>query len=270
MKSDDRAIGIFDSGLGGLTIFKQVRRQMPNENIIYFGDTAHVPYGSKSKETVTEYSINIAKFLEGKNVKLILIACNTASALALAAVKRQVKVPVLGVITPGAKCAAKTSAGKSVVVLATESTVKSKAYPKHIKKIDKGIKVAQYSCPLFVPVIEEGLTDDPITDLVIKKYLEPVKSLKADADTVILGCTHYPVIKKNIAKVFGPGVVLVDSAEEIAKEAKELLTKKGMLKKSGKGKVQMYASDSPARFEKLAVNIIGGRKRKVKEVRMFI
>jgi len=266
MKQDERAIGIFDSGLGGLTIFKQVRAMLPRENIIYFGDSAHVPYGSKSKETVAGYSVNIAKFLESKKVKLILIACNTASALALADVKNSVNVPVLGVISPGAKCAAAASKNKKVAVIATESTVKSGAYPAHIKKLDKKINTAQYACPLFVPVIEEGLLEGPITDLIIKKYLTPVKA--AGADTVILGCTHYPVIKKSIAKHFGRGVRLVDSAEEITKEAKALLTQKNMLKTKGKAQVQIYASDSPLRFAKLARRITGGRAPKVKEVKL--
>lgn len=266
MKSDDRAIGIFDSGLGGLTIFKEVRAMLPHENIIYFGDTAHVPYGSKSKETVTAYSLDIAKFLESKKVKLILIACNTASALALQAVKRGVKVPVLGVIAPGAKCAAAVSKNKKVAVIATESTVKSNAYPEHIKKLDKTVNAAQYACPLFVPVIEEGLLEGPITDLIIKRYLEPVK--KYNADTVILGCTHYPVIKKSIAKLFGKNVRLVDSAEEIAKEAKNLLSRKNMLKTKGKAKIQIYASDSPQRFAKLAKRITGGGVPEVKEIKL--
>lgn len=262
MKSDDRAIGIFDSGLGGLTIFKEVRRMLPAENIVYFGDSAHVPYGSKSKETVSGYSVNIAKFLESKKVKLILIACNTASALALPVVKRSVKVPVLGVIAPGAKCAAGASKNKKIAVLATESTVKSEAYPMHIKRLDKTIATGQYACPLFVPVIEEGLLSGPITKLVIDRYLAPVK--KFGADTVILGCTHYPVIKKSIAAALGKNVKLVDSAEEIAKEAKTLLTKKGLLRRGGKAKIQIYASDSPDRFAKLATRIIGGARPKVR------
>lgn len=264
---DEKSIGIFDSGLGGLTIFKQVRRLMPAENIIYFGDTAHVPYGSKSKETVTEYSVNIARFLEQKKVKLILIACNTASALALATVRRHVSVPVLGVIEPGAKKALATGS-KKIIVLGTESTVKSKAYPKTIKLKDKGAVVQQFACPLFVPLIEEGLTEDPITDLAIKKYIRPLKDLKPEA--VILGCTHYPVIKNKISEFLGSKVILVDSAEAIAAEARDLLVKKKMLKTKGKAKVQVFASDSPERFSKLAANIIGGKLPKVKVSKFYI
>ncbi|MDR0645808.1 MAG: glutamate racemase [Elusimicrobiota bacterium] len=262
MKSDDRAIGIFDSGLGGLTILKEVRKILPKENIIYFGDTAHVPYGSKSKETVTTYSLDIASFLESKKVKMILIACNTASALSLEAVKKHIKVPVLGVITPGAKRAAAASKNKKILVLGTESTVKSQAYPKHIKQIDKTVDTAQRACPLFVPIIEEGLLEGNITDAAIRHYLEPAKIFKAD--TVILGCTHYPVIKKRIARIFGKNVTLVDSAQEIAKETKSLLTKNACLKTSGKAKVHIYASDSPDRFAKLSARIIGGKIPKVR------
>ncbi|MDR0953523.1 MAG: glutamate racemase [Elusimicrobiota bacterium] len=268
MKQDDRAIGIFDSGLGGLTILKEVHALLPRENLIYFGDTAHVPYGSKSKETVTEYSLNIARFLESKKVKLIIIACNTASALALSAVKKHTKAPVLGVISPGAKCAVNKNKGGKVAVLGTEATVKSKAYVKEIAKLDKKTEVKQYACPLFVPVIEEGILNGELLDLVINKYLAPLKKMKPAA--VILGCTHYPVIKKHISRILGGKTLLVDSAEETAKEAKKLLTEKGLLKQNGKGKIEIYASDSPARFSKLAVNIIGGKKPKVKENRFYI
>ncbi len=268
MKSDEKAIGIFDSGLGGLTILKAVRKLMPKEDIIYFGDTAHVPYGSKSKETVTEYSLNVAKFLESKKVKLILVACNTASALALPTLKRHIKVPVLGVITPGAACAVNTTKNKNIAVLGTEATVKSKAYIKNIKKADKSISVTQYACPLFVPIIEEGLALSDISRLAIKKYLTPLKGGKAD--TVILGCTHYPVIKNEIAEFLGKKIMLVDSAEEIAKRAKDLLERKRILKTKGKGKTQIYASDLPERFSRLAINIIGGKRLKVKESRFYI
>lgn len=268
MKLDEKAIGIFDSGLGGLTILKAVRKLMPNENIIYFGDTAHVPYGSKSKETVTEYSLNIAKFLESKKVKLILVACNTASALALPTLRRHIKVPVLGVIAPGAACAAQTTQNKNIVIIGTEATVKSKEYPKQLKRLDKKVQTTQYACPLFVPLIEEGLAGSDIAKLTIKKYLAPVKESKAD--TVILGCTHYPVIKNDISDFLGHKVMLVDSAEEIAKRAKDLLLKKKLLKMKRKGKTQIYASDLPERFSKLALNIIGGKRLKVKESRFYI
>lgn len=268
MKPNEQAIGIFDSGLGGLTILRAVKKLMPKENIIYFGDTAHSPYGSKSKETVAEYSLNIAKFLESKKVKLILVACNTASALALPVLKRHIKAPVLGVIEPGAACAAKAAANKKVTVLGTEATVKSKEYIKNIKKLDKSIAVTQYACPLFVPIIEEGLAGSDICKLAIKRYLTPLKTDKAD--TVILGCTHYPVIKEDIAKFLGPKVTLVDSAEEIAKRAKDALLRAGLLKTGGKSSTQIYASDLSERFSRLALNIIGGKKLKVKENRFYI
>ena len=265
MKTRQNAIGIFDSGLGGLTILKEVRRAMPSENIIYFGDSAHVPYGSKSKETVSQFSLDIAKFLESKKVKLILVACNTASALALDSLKNHISVPILGVITPGAKAAVQAK-NKTIFVIGTRATIKSGAYAKEIKKINKQAQVKQIACPLFVPLIEEGLADDKITELTIKKYLAAVK--KFGPCTLILGCTHYPVLKKNIAK-FLPKAVLVDSAKEITKEAKKLIEKKNLLNKQGKGKIELFVSDSPENFAKQAKTILGFNL-KAKEIRFYI
>jgi glutamate racemase len=252
---NNKPIGIFDSGLGGLTILKQVRKLLPKENIIYFGDTAHVPYGSKSKETVTEYSVNIAKFLEQKGVKFILIACNTASSLALPAVKKCVKIPVLGVIEPGAKAAVKRTKNNKVLLLGTQSTIRSKAYAKTLKKLNKKIAVLEKACPLFVPLIEEGLQDDVLTDLTIKKYLASFK--KSGVDAVILGCTHYPLIKDKIGGFFGKNAAIVDSSQEVARETRRLLENKNCLKTNGKGKVQIYLSDKTDKFAKLAQNIMG-------------
>lgn len=265
MKKAQNSIGIFDSGLGGLTILKEVRKVMPRENIIYFGDSAHVPYGSKSKETVTQFSLDIAKFLQSKKVKLILVACNTASALALPTLQKHISIPILGVITPGAKAATQTK-NKNIFVIGTSATVKSEAYAKEIKKLNKQASVKQIACPLFVPLIEEGLADDKITKLAIEKYLAEVKKL--GPCTLILGCTHYPVIKKNIAE-FLPKAVLVDSAKEITKEAKLLLEKENLLNKTGKGKIELFVSDSPKNFTELAKKILGFNL-KAKEIRFYI
>jgi len=259
------SIGIFDSGLGGLTILKEVRKVMPRENIIYFGDSAHVPYGSKSKETVSQFSLDIAKFLESKKVKLILVACNTASALALDTLQKHISVPILGVITPGAKAAIQAN-NKNIFVIGTRATITSKAYEKEIKKLDKKTSVKQIACPLFVPLIEEGLAYDKITKLTIEKYLAEVK--KFGSCTLILGCTHYPVLKNNIAK-FLPKAVLVDSAKEITKEAKKLLEKENLLNKTGKGKLELFVSDSPENFSKQAKTILGFNL-KAKEIRFYI
>ena len=265
MRKAQNSIGIFDSGLGGLTILKEIRKAMPRENIIYFGDSAHVPYGSKSKETVTQFSLDIAKFLESKKVKLILVACNTASALALNTLQRHISVPILGVITPGAKAATQTK-NKNIFVIGTRATIKSEAYAKEIKKLNSKASVKQIACPLFVPLIEEGLADDKITKLTIEKYLSEVK--KFGSCTLILGCTHYPVIKKNIAN-FLPKAVLVDSAKEITKEAKFLLEKENLLNKTGKGKIELFVSDSPKNFTELAKRFLGFNL-KAKEIRFYI
>ncbi len=265
MRKAQNSIGIFDSGLGGLTILKELRKAMPHENIIYFGDSAHVPYGSKSKETVSQFSLDIAKFLESKKVKLILVACNTASALALDTLKKHISIPILGVITPGAKAATQAK-NKHIFVIGTRATVKSGAYAKEIKKLNKQVKVKQIACPLFVPLIEEGLAYDKITKLAIEKYLKEIK--KAGPSTLILGCTHYPVIKENIAK-FLPKVILVDSAKEITKEAKLLLEKENLLNKTGKGKIELFVSDSPKNFSALAKTILGFNL-KAKEIRFYI
>ena len=265
MGKAQNSIGIFDSGLGGLTILKEVRKVMPKENIIYFGDSAHVPYGSKSKETVCQFSLDIAKFLESKKVKLILVACNTASALALSTLQKHISVPILGVITPGARAATKEK-NKNIFVIGTSATVKSGAYEQEIKKINKQTKVKQLACPLFVPLIEEGLASDKITKLAIEKYLKSVKTV--GSCTLILGCTHYPVIKNHIAK-FLPKAILVDSAKEITKEAKILLEKENLLNKTGKGKIELFVSDSPKNFTELAKKILG-LNLKAKEIRFYI
>lgn len=262
MAQNNKKIGIFDSGLGGLTILKQVHKLMPRENIVYFGDTAHVPYGSKSKETVQQYSLNIAKFLESKNIKILVIACNSASALAIDVVKKHSKVPVIGVIEPGAYYANQKTKNKKIAVIATEATIKSDAYKKALHKLDKTLKVTQTASPLFVPLIEEGMVDDKITKLVAEKYLAKVKKQKPD--TIILGCTHYPVIKNLISKVVGKNIYLIDSAESVAKKVKQYLQKENILKKTGKGKIEVFASDSPERFKKLSKFAFGKPLKQVK------
>lgn len=250
-----RPIGIFDSGLGGLTIFKTISQTLPCENLIYFGDTMNVPYGSKSKETVTRFSLAIARFLEQQHVKLIVVACNTASALALPQLQKQISVPVLGVIEPGAhKAFAATRNGK-IAVLATEATVRSLSYEKALKHLDKNVRVTQQACPVFVPLIEEGWIHASAGKQIIADYLRPV--IKSGADTVILGCTHYPVIKRHIARQLGKQVRLIDSAEAVAQTVKTYLAQADLLNTNGRGKLTLYASDDPSRFKKLAKNIVG-------------
>ncbi len=250
-------IGVFDSGLGGLTILNALRRELPQEDLIYFGDTANVPYGSKSKAAVTRFSLAIARFLQQENVKLIIVACNTASAQALAELRKQISVPVMGVIEPGAQKAVQTTRNGRIAVLGTEGTVKSEAYPKAVAKRNKKARVFQQACPLFVPLVEENWGKKPAAGLIAEEYLAPVK--KSGADTVILGCTHYPVLKPVIAKILGKNVTLVDSADTLAEAARAFLTARGQAETKGKGRVRVYASDDPKRFKRLAEYLLADR-----------
>ncbi|MBO7238427.1 MAG: glutamate racemase [Elusimicrobiaceae bacterium] len=250
-----RPIGIFDSGLGGLTIVKTIGRALPGENLIYFGDTMNVPYGSKSKEAVTRFSLAIAQFLQKQNVKLIVVACNTASALALPQLQKQISVPVIGVIEPGARKAFDTTRNGKIAVLATEATVRSLSYPKALTKLNKNLRITQQACPVFVPLIEEGWIHPAAGEKIIADYLRPV--IKSGADTVILGCTHYPVIKQRIAKQLGKNVQLVDSAQAVAEKVKAFLIQTDQLNNRRRGCLTVYASDDPKRFKQLAKNIVG-------------
>lgn len=245
-----QAIGIFDSGLGGLTILNALRRRLPKEDLIYFGDTANVPYGSKSKDAVTRFSLAIARFLQGQGVKLIVVACNTASALALAELRKQISVPVMGVIEPGADKAVRTTRNGKIAVLGTEATVKSRAYPKAVLKRNKQAEVFQQACPLFVPLVEENWAQTPAAHLTAETYLASVA--QSGADTVILGCTHYPVLKPVISQILGKKVTLVDSADTLAEAVQTFLFNSGQAAQTGKGKLTVFASDDPKRFKRLA------------------
>jgi len=247
-------IGIFDSGLGGLTILKALCRVLPKEKLIYFGDTVNMPYGSKSKKAVTNYSLAIARFLEQQKVKLIIVACNTASALALPELQKQISIPIIGVIEPGAQAAALATKNNKVAVIATEATVHSKAYPKALKKLNTCLKMFQRACPILAPLIEEGWIHKTAGKLIISDYLKDVT--KSGCDTVILGCTHYPVIKHLIANQLGKQVHLVDSADVLAAEVKKHLVKHNALNPRGRGGLRIYASDDPARFKRLAKHIL--------------
>ncbi len=248
-----QAIGIFDSGLGGLTILKALRRRLPHEDFIYFGDTANVPYGSKSKQTVTRFSLAIAHFLEEQQVKLIVVACNTASALALDALRKQCRVPVLGVIEPGAQAASQSTQNGCIAVLGTEATVRSQAYAKAISKKMPHAKIIQQACPLFVPLVEENWAKTPAANLIAQTYLAPIK--RNQADTVILGCTHYPILKPMLATILGKNIRLVDPAQTTAQAVEKFLGKNSSAK--SKGKLTVYASDDPTRFKRLASRLLG-------------
>jgi len=218
-------IGVFDSGVGGLTVVKQLTGEMPNEDIVYFGDTARVPYGTKSPSTIKKFSIENVLFLMKHNVKLIIIACNTSSAIGLPFLSKYFSVPMIGVIKPGAKAAVRSTRNGRIGVIGTTATISSKAYENEIRAFNPKIRVYSKDCPLFVPLVEEGWAGDGIVDIAARKYLFPLKEKKID--TIILGCTHYPLLKSAIQKMMGKAVRLVDSAEETAKEAKNLLEGRG-------------------------------------------
>lgn len=257
--SDRRPIGIFDSGVGGLTVVQQIQEMLPEENIVYFGDTARVPYGTKSKETITKFSVENVEFLMEKDVKLVVVACNTASSLSLDFLKRCFRVPIIGVIEPGAKGAVRSTRNRHVGVIGTNATISSGSYEKAIRKIDPRISVASRSCPLFVPLVEEGWLKGSVTRDIASIYLAPLRSMKID--TLIMGCTHYPLLLKVIQGVLGHKVVLIDSAKEVAKEAKLILDSTGLLNSSGgKGRHSFFVSDEPSRFVSVAERFL---KRKI-------
>jgi glutamate racemase len=263
--SDSRPIGIFDSGVGGLTVVDKIEKALPHEDVVYFGDTARVPYGTKSSQTVTRFSVENVEFLMTHNVKLVLVACNTASSLSLDFLKRCFRVPIIGVIEPGARAAAGSSRNNRIGVIGTSATISSGAYEKTIKKLDPRAFVVTQSCPLFVPLIEEGWSDKKIASEIASIYLKGMKAKKID--TLILGCTHYPVLRDIIGKVMGEKVLLVDSADEVAREAREILDASSLLNPSGKnGRYKFFVSDEPARFIKMGEKFLKKRISCVKRM----
>lgn len=251
-------IGVFDSGVGGLTVAREIMRQIPNEKIIYFGDTARVPYGSKSQETVTRFSKQIVRFLQTFQVKTIVVACNTASAYALDELEREIDIPIIGVVKPGAKTASEVTRNGRIGVIATEATIGSQIYTTYIKELNKDVTIYGKACPLFVPLIEEGLWQDPVTDEIARRYLTEL--IDIDIDTLILGCTHYPLIRSTLGKIMGECVTLVNPAYETAIELKEMLAQRGLLNeespKLGTNQYQFYVSDGAEKFKHFANSII--------------
>lgn len=237
---DSRPIGIFDSGIGGLTVCKAINQLLPGENLIYFGDTARFPYGTRSAETLIRYARQITEYLLSRNVKMIVIACNTSSAAALPALQQENSIPIIGVINAGARAACKRVHNNLIGVIGTRATVGSKSYEKAIHTIDPSIKVIQQHATLLVSLIEEGWIEDDVTRLTIQRYLQHM--VDQDLKTLILGCTHFPILKKTIHDVY-PQLDLVDTGEEIAREVKEILTKKNLANNSPSGTIELYASD---------------------------
>ncbi len=260
-----KPIGVFDSGVGGLTVVKELIHQLPNEDIIYFGDTARVPYGIKSKETVIRFSIENILFLLKQDVKLICVACNTVSSFALPVIKSHFRVPIVGVISPGVREAVYATQNKRIGVIGTKGTVKSRSYELEIKQLDPMVKVTAVACPLFVPFVEEGWLGGSVVKEVVKTYLKPLKD--AGVDTVILGCTHYPLLKPMIKEVMGKNVTLIDSAKQVAIEVKKILANDGQLNaRNRKPKREFFVSDNPEWFSGLAERFLGGQVKKVSKV----
>lgn len=253
-KSTD-PIGVFDSGIGGLTVAAALQNLLPSENIFYLGDTARVPYGGKSRRTVERYSIEIGGLLLAERAKIIVVACNTASALAVPRMKEMFNVPVQGVVAPGAAAAVASTKNKTVGVIGTRATIASGAYEHAINSLDADIRVISVACPLLVPLIEEGMFEDKVTDLMLARYLAPL--LSAGIDTLVLGCTHYPLLREAIARTAGPGVTLVDSAENCALAVKALLEKNTLNAPPERlGKLDVALTDATERFLRTAAKAL--------------
>lgn len=249
-------IGVFDSGVGGLTVVRALMERLPFEEILYFGDTARVPYGVKSVATITDYARQVADFLLQRNVKLLIIACNTMAAVAYPAVASLASVPVLDVIDAGARAAARTTRSRKVGVIGTPATINSNAYARAIHGYDAGIRITSQACPLFVPLVEEGWFDHPVTRLTVQEYLKPV--LAERIDTLVLGCTHYPLLKPLLQETAGPGIELIDSAEAMASITANLLAETNLATPMRSAPdYRFYVTDVPHRFQTIGEHILG-------------
>jgi glutamate racemase len=247
----DRPIGVFDSGIGGLTVAKALRDVLPNESIFYLGDTARVPYGNKSAETVERYALELADILARENAKVIVVACNTVSSVAIPKLRAHVSVPVVGVIEPGAQAAIATTRNRHVGVIGTRATIRSGAYEKALRAADSNVRVSSQACPLVVPLIEEGMLDDPVTDRMILRYLEPL--LKADIDTLVLGCTHYPLLTAAIGRVLKRQIMVVDSAHNCARAVENMLDEQSLRAAlMNNGKLRVALTDAADNFLNVA------------------
>lgn len=254
----DAPIGVFDSGVGGLTVAREIMRQIPKERITYFGDTARVPYGTKSRDTIVRYSRQIIRFLKTRGVKAIVVACNTASAFALEELRPEVDVPIIGVVKPGARAAAVATHNGRIGVIGTEGTIESGIYTEYLQRLCPGVQVIGKACPLFVSLAEEGWLEDEITTLVARRYLEELR--QSGIDTLILGCTHYPLLRSTVANIMGESVTLVNPAYETAMGLRTLLEENG-LANEGKDKkeenpYEFFVSDAAERFKRIARSIL--------------
>jgi glutamate racemase len=249
--SDSRPIGVFDSGIGGLTVVKALRDLLPNENILYLGDTARVPYGPKSPETVQRYAVELAGILTRKNAKALVVACNTVSSVALPLLTQKFSMPVIGVIEPGARAALQATRNRHIGVIGTRATIRSGAYEKALRAADDNVRVSSRACPLLVPLIEEGLLDDEVTDRMILRYLEPM--LTDGIDTLVLGCTHYPLLTNAIARALQSKIKLVDSAKNCARAVEEILDRQSLrAAPSNRGELHIALTDAADNFLNVA------------------
>ena len=259
-----KPIGVFDSGIGGLTVVKELLRQLPHEEIVYFGDTARVPYGTKSRATIIKFSLENVEFLLRFNVKCIVIACNTSSAYALPTLRSYFKVPIIGTIRPGARAALDASRTKRIGVIGTQATVRSQAYTKELSRMNGRVDVVTRSCPLFVPLVEEGWMQAPACRQIARTYLAPL--MQARVDTVVLGCTHYPLLIPVLRRVMGSRVRLIDSAKETAAEVRSLLGRFGLLRPEGAPRHRFFVTDEPERFREVGQRFLGAPIANVKRV----
>ena len=259
-------IGVFDSGIGGLTVVQQMQRLLPHEQIIYLGDTARVPYGTKSAETVTRFACEDAAFLAAQCVKALVVACNSASASALPELGERFSLPTFGVILPGAIVANEATRNGHIGVIGTQATIRSGAYERLVGALNRELRVTSQACPLLVPLVEEGWLDHEVTDAVLREYLAPM--LAGGVDTLVLGCTHYPLLKESIARVAGPEVALVDSAETCAAFVQQELQWHNLLATEGEGSVRIHVTDEMERVRDMAGRFLGGPSHAVQQVEL--
>ena len=260
-------IGVFDSGIGGLTVVRQMQRLLPYEQIIYLGDTARIPYGTKSAETVTRFACEDAAFLAAQGVKALVVACNSASASALPELGERFSLPTFGVILPGAIAANEATRNGHIGVIGTQATIRSGAYERLVDELNSELRVTSRACPLLVPLVEEGWLDHEVTDAVLREYLMPM--LESGVDTLVLGCTHYPLLKESIARVAGPEVALVDSAETCAAFVQQELQWHHLLATEGEGCVRIHVTDEMERVSEMASRFLGGPSNAVQQVELW-
>lgn len=259
-----KPIGIFDSGIGGLTVVKEIISHLPGESIIYLGDTARVPYGIRSRDTVLKYAIENTLFLKQMGIKLLVVACNTVSAAGLEVLEQIIPTKTVGVLKPGVKAAVGATRSGRIGIIGTEGTIRSGAYQKEIKQMLPDAKILAEPCPLFVPLVEEGILDGPVADLIIDRYLNGLK--RSSIDTLVLGCTHYPLLKKAIADYMGDEVMLIDSAIETSKTVKKMLLNEGLLNDNAIPERKFYVTDSPERFKQIGRLFLGDAMNGVEQV----